>query len=268
MKIVVLMGSPRKKDGYKVCEKVRESLEKKVGKALEFEYIMLKKLNLEECRGCELCLTKGEKFCPIKDEASMLVEKMKAADGLILLSPVYACQVSATFKKMVDRLSYLFHRPELVEKPVITILTTAGGGIKATNSYLKLVAQGWGCQLVGSIQVACTRYFDGRWECPKADERYQQQVNAKIEKLTSKWAVEMNNRKKGILPKPSLYEVYMFSAMRSKIYTSKADFAYWTEKGWTKSNYYYETQLPTGGKLVEKIMDKIVEMMIKKMGVE
>ena len=66
----------------------------------------------------------------------------------------------------------------------------------------------------------------------------------------------------------SLYEVYIFSAMRSKIYTSKADFAYWTEKGCTKSNYYYETQLPIGGKLVEKIMDKIVEMMIKKMGIE
>lgn len=46
----------------------------------------------------------------------------------------------------------------------MTILTTAGGGIKATNRYLKLVAQGWGCQLVGQLQVACTRYFDGRWE--------------------------------------------------------------------------------------------------------
>lgn len=267
MKILVLVGSPRKKDGYKVCEKVRESLQKKVGEALEFEYVMLRNMKLEECRGCELCLTKGEQYCPIKDEASILVEKMKAADGLILLSPVYACQVSATFKKMVDRLSYLFHRPELVAKPVVTILTTAGGGIKATNDYLKLVAQGWGCQLIGSLQVACTRYFDGRWECPKADEWYQTKVDEKIEKLTAKWALEMKNRQKGILPKPSLYDVYMFSAMRSKIYTSKADYAYWESKGWTKSDYYYDVALPIGGKLVEKLMDKLVEMMIKKMGV-
>ena len=68
MKILVLLGSPRKQDGYKVCKMLEEKVKSKGEVEFEFEYINVSRLHIEECRGCELCLTKGESYCPIKDD--------------------------------------------------------------------------------------------------------------------------------------------------------------------------------------------------------
>lgn len=265
MKIVVLMGSPRKKDGYKICEKVKESLAKQTKEQLTFEYIMLKQLHIEECKGCEQCLLKGEQYCPIKDELKQVVDQLIEADGIILVSPVYACQISGTLKKVIDRLSYLFHRPQLVAKPMVTILTTAGGGIKATKDYLKLIADGWACHLSGELQVVSTRYFEGRWGSNRSDKKYIAKIDRQIEDIASRFIVDIQKYIKGELPKPSYYEVFMFHALKSKTYTSKADYIYWEEKGWLKQKYYYETKLPIGSRVIEKAMNQIVKMMVKNM---
>lgn len=263
MKIVILMGSPRKKDGYKICEKIKESLMKQTEEQLTFEYIMLKQLQIEECKGCEQCLIKGEQYCPIKDELQDVVNKLIEADGIILVSPVYACQISGTLKKVIDRLSYLFHRPQLVAKPIITVLTTAGGGIKATKDYLKLIADGWACHLSGELQVVSTRYFKGRWENVRSDKKYIAKIDRRIEAITRKFIVDIQKYIQGEMPKPSHYEVFMFHALKSKTYTSKADYIYWKEKGWLEQKYYYETKLPIGSTLIEKIINQIVKIMMK-----
>ena len=268
MKVVVLMGSPRKKDGFKVCEKIKERLMNHLGDCLEFEYIMLSKLHIEECRGCEQCITKGEQYCPIKDDLQQVVEKLIGADGVILVSPVYACQVSATFKKVIDRLSYLFHRPELIGKPTITVLTTAGGGIKATKSYLKLVADGWACHLIGQLSIVSTRYFEGRWGCMANDIKYKQKIDGQIDRLAMQLGVSIQERVEGKKVKPNLYDVFMFNALKSKTYTSKADYIYWEEKGWLSQSYYYETKLPLGSKLIGKLMNEMVKNMAQRMGME
>ncbi|MCY6483963.1 NAD(P)H-dependent oxidoreductase [Clostridium aestuarii] len=31
------------------------------------------------------------------------------ADGIIFASPVYACQITGAFKRVIERFSYLFH---------------------------------------------------------------------------------------------------------------------------------------------------------------
>jgi len=267
VKIVILMGSPRKKDGFKVCEKIKESLVERLGKEITFEYIMLRELRIEECRGCEQCLVRGEQYCPIKDGVYEIVEKMKGADGIIIESPVYACQVSGTIKKMIDRVSYLFHRPELLAKPIITVLTTAGGGIKPTKNYLKLVADGWGCHLDGQLQVVCTRYFDRRWGGVE-NPQYKRKIDDQIEQITERFVKDMQSRLTGEMPKPTLYDIYMFNALRSKTYTSVVDHKYWQEKGWMEKRYYYETKLPLGSGMIEKLMNQMIKMMVKKMGIQ
>ena len=268
MKIVVVMGSPRKKDSYAICEKIKESLTRKIDGELTFDYIMLGKLHIDECKGCEQCLLKGEQYCPIKDDIQEVIDLLMAADGIILVSPVYACQVSATFKKLVDRLSYLFHRPQLVAKPIITVLTTAGGGIKETQDYLKLVANGWGCHLDGQLQVVSTRYFEGRWGAKVEDKRYKMQIDKQIEKVVIQFIDDIQKQLRGKLPRPGIYDVFMFHAMRSKTYTSRADYNYWKEQGWLEQGYYYKTKLPIGSKLIEQLINVMVKRMAGKLGIE
>lgn len=267
MKIAILMGSPRKKDSYKVCETIKEEISKYLGEQVEVDYIMLNQLDIKECKGCEQCLIKGEQYCPIKDDLQELVHKMTEADGIILASPVYACQVTGSLKKVVDRLSYLFHRPQLVAKPIITVVTSAGGGIKPTQDYLKLVANGWGGHLVGEIKVVSPRYFEKRWGSTGIDKKYRNKISHQIEGVSHQFAEYMKKKRNGESLKPSLYDVFLFNGLKSKTYTSKADYDYWNEKGWLKQHYYYATKMPMGSKLVEKIIEFIVKRMSKKLGV-
>ena len=65
MKVLAIMGSPRKKGNtYKVSRMVEESM-KKLGK-VEFEYVFLKDLNIKTCLGCQVCFNKGERFMSFK----------------------------------------------------------------------------------------------------------------------------------------------------------------------------------------------------------
>ena len=228
---------------------------------------MLSQLDIKECKGCEQCLIRGEQYCPIKDDLQLVVSKMIEADGMILVSPVYACQISATMKKIVDRLSYLFHRPRLIAKPMITVVTSAGGAIPTTQKYLKLVAGGWGGNLIGQLGIVSIRYFDKRWGGAKGDIKYQAKIQKQMDKIVDAFAECMEKRKLGELPNPTLYDIYIFNGLKSKTYTSKADYDYWQKQGWLNNHYYYDAKMPVGSKLIEKTIELLVKSMSKKLGI-
>jgi len=49
MKILAIMGSPRKRDSYQITRVVEEKLN--ALEKVEFKYLFLKEVNLEYCRG-------------------------------------------------------------------------------------------------------------------------------------------------------------------------------------------------------------------------
>ena len=57
-RITVFMGSPRKKATYEAVKKL-EGFVKSYGD-VEFDYVLLKDVHLENCTGCKLCFDKGE----------------------------------------------------------------------------------------------------------------------------------------------------------------------------------------------------------------
>lgn len=263
MKILVLLGSPRKKDSYKVIKQIEDRMNQKG--SVDFEYIQLSKLHIEECKGCELCFFKGEEHCPLKDELGLLVQKLREADGIIFTSPVYACHITGSFKRIIDRLSYLFHRPEFIGKPALTIVTTAGGGVGTTSKYLKMLACGWGCHLVGQVNIVAPRYFEGRWQEAFYSPKYKEKMDSHINKQVDKYYKAIGNKE---LPKPNLYDLYLFNGLKSKTYTSKVDYDFWGKKGWLNKSYYYETKLNLVQKVFSILMDKSIKMMVSKMGLE
>lgn len=102
MKVLAVMGSPKKKvNTYELTRKVEENM--KQLDTVEFEYVFLKDLNLESCRGCGICFDKGEELCPLKDDRPILEEKMQEADGVIFTSSNYVFNVSSIMKNFIDR---------------------------------------------------------------------------------------------------------------------------------------------------------------------
>ena len=52
------------------------------------EKIFLKDKKINYCQGCGACLN-GEKSCPQKDDMGEVLEKMIAADVIVMATPVY-----------------------------------------------------------------------------------------------------------------------------------------------------------------------------------
>ena len=79
MKVLAIMGGPRKGYGTKIMEKLEQEL--KVLQKVEFEYLYLKDVNLESCRGCHNCFFRGEDKCPVgNDDRDLIFNKI---DGQI-----------------------------------------------------------------------------------------------------------------------------------------------------------------------------------------
>jgi multimeric flavodoxin WrbA len=81
-------------------------------------------MQIAPCDGCMTCHQSGE--CKIKDDMQKVFEKLLAADGIILGSPVYFWSVSSQTKALMDRtyaLRYPYHR----------LNNKVGGAIVATG---------------------------------------------------------------------------------------------------------------------------------------
>jgi multimeric flavodoxin WrbA len=149
MKVLVIMGSPRKGNTYRACARIEEAM-KSYGD-FTFEYLLLKDADLAQCTGCFVCLLRSEENCPRKDDAPAIEQKMHDADGVIFASPVYGMNVSGLMKVFVDRFSYIFHRPRLFEKKALLLTTTGALGQKDVLKYLDLVAGIWGFEVVDRV---------------------------------------------------------------------------------------------------------------------
>lgn len=75
MKVTAFIGSGRKNHTYFATEKFLKNLQ--LLGAIEYEIVMLSDYNLKICKGCSLCLNKGEELCPLKDDRDILLEKFR-----------------------------------------------------------------------------------------------------------------------------------------------------------------------------------------------
>ena len=85
------------------------------------EHISLKNKRIAFCRGCFAC-QKTEK-CVIEDDAALIAEKVKAADSIVFVTPIYYYEMSGQMKTLLDRLNPLF--PSDYRFRRIYMLTTA-----------------------------------------------------------------------------------------------------------------------------------------------
>ncbi|MCK5130103.1 MAG: flavodoxin family protein [Clostridiales bacterium] len=141
MKVLTIIGSPRKKGNtYKVTKRIESKL-LSINSSISFEYLFLADCDLKMCRGCFCCFAKGENTCPLKDDLNTIYEKTLQADGIILAAPTYAMGVPALMKNFIDRLSYTLHRPCFFDQSFLAVSTVGGlVGLKETLNQLSLLA--------------------------------------------------------------------------------------------------------------------------------
>jgi len=102
MKVVAFNGSARK-DGNTalLIRKVFGELE---AAGIETELVQLAGKPVRGCTACMQCWEKKDRQCVIKNDiVNQALEKMIAADGIILGSPTYFADVTAEMKALIDR---------------------------------------------------------------------------------------------------------------------------------------------------------------------
>jgi len=100
-KIMVVIGSPRKNGNSASLAKQVAAGAKEEGATVET--VFLQGLNIKACTACDACRKKLRKDCIIQDDMKALYPKIKAADGIVIASPIYWFTVSAQTKLFMDR---------------------------------------------------------------------------------------------------------------------------------------------------------------------
>ena len=149
MKYLIINGSPRKKNTWSIVKQAKTNLEG------EFEEVHLLKQKIPMCMGCFKCIMEGEDKCPHYELVNPIVEKIRASDGFIIASPVYAMNVTALLKNLFDHTAYFYHRPEFFDKKALVVVSTAGAGQKKVANYIDETLRHWGVNKVYKISYAC-----------------------------------------------------------------------------------------------------------------
>ena len=102
MKVVAINGSARK-DGNTALL-IREVFKELEKNGIETEMIQLAGKPVRGCMACMKCFENKNKRCVITtDGINECIEKMVAADGIILGSPTYFANVTTEIKALIDR---------------------------------------------------------------------------------------------------------------------------------------------------------------------
>ncbi len=110
--IVALYGSPRRKGNTATL--LKRAIEGARDGGADVEEFMLRDLKLSPCLEIYGCLQAGE--CAIKDDFQVVRDKILAAQGLILASPVFFYTVSSHTKILMDRFQSLWVKKYWVDK--------------------------------------------------------------------------------------------------------------------------------------------------------
>lgn len=245
-RIVAVIGSYRKKETLKIVQDFELKL--KNTDMVEFEYIILKDFNLQMCRGCFICLTKGEEFCPLKDDdREHIVNKIKEADAVVFATPNYSLQVTAIMKNFLDRIAYNFHRPCFFNKPLIPLITQGAiGGAKILN-YFRDVAMFTGFVYVKGAAVTTVS--------PRTKNE-QSLIDRKVANAVKRFSDALRAKSPA---QPSIVQLAAFRMVRSMYRTTPddtlKDVHYFRDNGWFKSDYYYSVKLNPIAKLFGILID-------------
>jgi multimeric flavodoxin WrbA len=106
MKVVAINGSARKDGNTAILiRRVFTVLERE---GIETELIQLAGEQIHGCMACGTCRKIQNKQCKIvNDNVNLYIEKMTAADGIILGSPTYFSMMTSEMKALIDRAGFV-----------------------------------------------------------------------------------------------------------------------------------------------------------------
>lgn len=132
MKVLLVIGSPHVKGCTGTAlEEIAETLQEH---EIETEFFHLGTKPVRGCIACQRCHETG--YCAFDDDpANTLIDKIKAADGVIIGSPVYYGSANGALCALLDRV-FFAASSQFYYKPAAAVVSCRRGG--AGNAFDRL----------------------------------------------------------------------------------------------------------------------------------
>ena len=234
-KVILIHGSARKKNTFKVLQDIEQILK---GRGLETEILHLFDYDVKDCTGCEECVQQSG--CSLTDDMPAIMQKLLDSDAIVFGSPVYMGGATSKFKTFADRTNVWIHKTELVGKPALFVATTTATGRKEIRRFFHIYATGLATRK-GDF-VART----GKTMSAPVREEELSRFLALLQED------EANYR-------PAMDEIVMFTVQKMMVLNSSgSDRTYWEQKEWLDKPYYYPCAMHPGKRAFGKLMHKIL----------
>lgn len=189
-KVVAIVGSYRK--GGMVDSAVDAILNGAMERGANTSKIYLIDKDIEFCTNCRACTqTPGEERgkCPIDDDMNAVLAEIEAADSIVLGSPINFGNLTAIFRRFMERLIATAYWPwgkaapsgrrKLMSKKAALVCSSAAPGIfipllTGAPWALKTTAKALGAEPVGSLWIGLA----ARRQSPTLSERQMLKAKA------------------------------------------------------------------------------------------
>ena len=162
MKVLLVNGSPHAQGCvYTALMEIAGTLE---SEGVDWELFQIGDGPVRGCTGCNACGKTGR--CVYKDDVcNALIERMVAADGVIVGSPVYYAGPNGALCALLDRVFYAA-QPELEYKPAAAIVNCRRGGASAAFDRLNKYFT------INKMPLATSQYWNSvHGRCPEDVKR-------------------------------------------------------------------------------------------------
>lgn len=156
MKVFAYIGSPRGESslGYQFLKLVKDELAT-LDDSIELNVFRDDLLNIKEHDGSVIDFNSGQTI--YNDDMKYIEEQMLCSDFIILVSPVYAHNVSSQMKKFIDRISYWLHLFRLTGKVGYVVSVADNNGVNYVNDYLTKMMQYLGIYVLGTLGLQANK---------------------------------------------------------------------------------------------------------------
>jgi multimeric flavodoxin WrbA len=220
MKILLISSSPHREKSktFSLAKDVLKGISQ-IG--ADIETIHLYDFTVLFCKHCEKC-HKDILQCPLPDDTHLILQKMLEADGIILASPNYINQVTASMKALFDRSAHFIHCKRLLGKYAAGVVSSGSGQDKDVLDYIEYYGHTCGAQYSGGVSSAAQSIESEKKKAVELGKKLAADI-----KEQRTYPVQMEVIEKGKQHFKAIVEA------RKKEWTG--EYRYWQDKGWLKN---------------------------------
>ena len=149
MKVLMINGSPQA-DGN-TARAIAEMKKIFDAEGVETDVMQVGNKAIRGCIGCRRCADLGR--CVFDDEVNEAAEKLKAADGLVIASPVYYANPNGTLVSFLDRLFFSRNFDVTMKVAASVAIARRGGAASTFDALNKFITY-------GGFAVATSQYWN------------------------------------------------------------------------------------------------------------